>query len=509
MAHNKKSVINRLDTLIKAASDRKTASPGDDLNKDNGTGAVQTGMRMSENKTDAAKSTKAMVDGGATVNPSNASVTMSTDGASAVSTNGQHGATGGVLAVKGEAPNDKGGSIKSASLQDQLRAAAAAAEAPVVKVAEVATPKGEVKPVLTKEAALDAVRSVLKTAAPRELSNVEKFVAKHVKAGSIKVAGDVSGMSDGGAADTGVQDLIKKLTDGSINEEQAEQILMAMLQDGSVSKDELVQAMGEMHAPGAAGDPAAAGAPGGDAGAPPAGDPSGAGDPGAAAAGAPAGGDAPPADAGMDQAKVAMLHIDENHPQYFSKLALLYPDEMTQASQACVHFAELLIKAAEATPGGDLNADNGTKKVEEAPGTAKPSTDKGATAAAVDTNVAAKLPAAKDGAKTGGDAGAMPVAPPTDPAAGGPPADSAGGPPTDPMASAGIAPQGADEQAALAAFLKQTGLTPESLMQLLQAQAGAPADPSMAKAASYIHKVAALVASKAAQFELATPVSTK
>jgi hypothetical protein len=476
---NKKNILARLDGMIQAVgktASAKTASPGGDLRSDNGTQKPETGARMAENKADAAKSTKAMIDGGAAVNPVNGSVTSSTEGAAAAAIDGQSGSTGGVLACKGEAPNEKGGSIKSASIADQLRKAASDLETSAVAPVAAPSPAPAVK--VASVDALATVRGILgKTAdAKSALSGLEKHIAGLVKSGSIKVAGDAGAMDEHGAADAGVKDLIAKLESGEIPEEQAEQILVSALQSGDISKDELAQAMNELHAPGAAGDPAAQPAPQGDAGAPPA---------------------DPAADPAMSQ-KVAMADIGEDDERYLAKLAVLYPSEQKLAKEACIKFAEELIKAA-AAPGGDLDADNGTKKVEEAPTAAKPPKDLGATEAKVDDNVAHDLPAAKTAATKVADAGGMPVAPPAaDPSA------AAGAPPADPMSAAGIAPQGADQEAALDALLQQIGMTRDQLKAMLDQPAPAPADPAMQKAASYVTKVVAAMMSKNAAFELAT-----
>jgi hypothetical protein len=428
----------------KKAAVQKIASPGDGA--EDGTKKPETGAQMASNKSEAGKSTKAMIDGGAVANPANASVENSTDGATAVATDGKSGTKGADLEVSGKAPGSDGktaSDLAGLDLAKALRKAAESLDAPTaVPVTKVADAKGS------------EVSSVT--------SALDCFLARAARSSlQIKSAAE-GGPSDQQVGGDMTEKLLSALESGQIGEEDAEKMLTEMAQSGAISEQDLIQAMQAMHQAGGQGgqDPSAgAGAPPagpdaaamGGAGAPPAGPDAGA----MGGAGAPpmdpaAGAGAPPAGPEMGgdpamQAKMAAAHIDEKHPQYLEKLAAFYPGDLDAGYDICLKVAEFMAGQA-------------------------------------------------DGQAPKDDDQSIP-----DPIAG-PKAPEGGDPMTDD--SAVLSPQHPDEQKALQDLLAQMGLTVDDLKQLAAMKHQAPAgmDP---KVAAYREKAMTCILRKTAQAHLA------
>jgi hypothetical protein len=419
---------------------------------------------MASNKAEAAKSTAAMVDGGAKTNPANGSVTNSTEGATAVATDGKSGTKGADLEVKKDADNGpvaQSALSKTSSIVDELRKAASADETPAPAVEENAATK-----LLKKALAKDAP-------SPFE-ALVGKFMQKRAADAPPAPAADpaAGAPADAGAppapkgddkgGDAGVDQLMQAIQSGQLTEEDAEKLLMEGVQSGAITEQDLMEAMQALHGQG--GDAAAG------AGAPPAGDPAAGGapapapmDPAAGAAAAPAGPDAGMVNDPALEAKMAHADIGPEDPRYLSKLASLYPEEIEAGYAAFLKLAEDMV---------------------------------------------AEDPAA------GADAGAPPAppAPANDPAAGAAPA---GGAPLDPAQmsdpAAAIAPQDDAQKQALTQILAEMHITPEQAVQLLSTQVPpAPAgDPAAMKTAEYRVRVRSLLLNKVAALQEAACTTPK
>lgn len=491
----KKNILSDLDRMItKVAAEKqaalKQASPGDDV--EDGTKKPETGAQMASNKSEAGKHTAAKVDGGAKTNPSNASVEMSTDGSTAVATDGQSGTKGADLEVKHQAANGPEGGIKgddkktaaAPSLIDELRKAAAAEES---AAAPTKTEKTAVSASAGNEpnGAMSLLNKVLgKTAsAQQQLTPFECFLVKAARA-NLKQAAD--GMSDQQVAGDTSDKLLQALQSGSVSEEDAEKMLTEAVQSGAITEQDLMQAMQQLQGQGG-GDPAGAGAgtPPADAGA--GGAPMGAG-PGPSA-GPGAGGD-PAAGAAMgamgsgpDQAaaadpmggmgaKMAAADVGPEHPEYIKKLAALYRSDM----EAGYEFA---VKLAEELSGDDGDDDKGKDS--------QPADKSGDAGKPQETPSPAQAPAAPPaapGADAGMGAGAMGAGP---------------GAMGDPGAA--VHPKSEEEKQALLQVLAEMGIKPEDLQQLLAAPVQAPADPAAAKLAAYRTKVRTVILTKVAALQ--------
>ncbi len=453
----KQNLLNDLNRLVHTMSAEKRASvkkasPGDGV--ENGTSAPATGAQMASNKTEAAKSTAAMVDGGAKTNPANGSVTNSTEGATAVATDGQTGTKGADLEVKKDADN---GSVpqsslsKTSSLVEELRKAASAEEAPVkeenaaTKLLKKALAKAEPSPF---ELLADAYAKNLKTAAdPMADAGAPAPAAPGADAGA-PPAPAADPAAAGGDAGGGVDQLMQAIQSGQLDEATAEKLLMEGVQSGAISEQDLMEAMQAVQGQGGGGagaapaDPAAGGAP---APAPM--------DPAAGAAPAP-GGDAGGApmvnDPGLE-AKMAAADVGPEHPEYLAKLAHLYRPEMEAGYVTFLKLAEDMVaedKGHDAPPGPDSIS------------------------------------------------------------AGAPPADAPGAPAAGQMTDphAGLAPQGADQKQALLQVLAEMGLTEDDLKKLLATPTPDPAaapggDPAAMKVAEYRVRVRNTLLSKVAALQ--------
>jgi hypothetical protein len=343
-----KNIAADLQKLLKRASESKTelvkkaedsgpatAAEGAVGKTESPTSGTQLAGTMAEAK---ATQTAAAVDNGAKTNPVGGSVANSTEGAAASSVNGQSGA---------KAPGEMGSTVDKTTVNaDVMGAPAPNSDSGSFKSARAES--------------IRAIAASLHKAAAELLSPMDKFLAKAARANpnpQIKKAAE--GMDDKALADASAGSIDDQIQSGQIDDATAAQILQEALAEGAITKEELMAAAQELQggdAGGAAGGDAG-GAPGGDA---PSGDDTAAADP-AAMAGGDAGGEPAPdaaADNGSDPmamdpnaaAKVAMAHIDSNHPDYVQKLARAYPQAMQQGFELFqVCHSDLVKQAASAT----------------------------------------------------------------------------------------------------------------------------------------------------------------
>ena len=193
-------IMADLDGLIKKAAEvdseglAKSASPGDPLTSDNGTTAPETGAQMASNNEEAGKHTAAKVDGGAETNPAGASVTMSTEGATAASTDGQEGPSGADLEDKHQAANgDEGGLSGDPADLDKKTASElignARSLAGELKTAAESLPVDEAAEKATQKLASALGKSEGHSdSASAELTGFDRMLAKRAMEAALKVA---------------------------------------------------------------------------------------------------------------------------------------------------------------------------------------------------------------------------------------------------------------------------------------------------------------------------------
>ncbi len=488
-----RTIMEDLDLMIKRASEvpteglRKAASPADPLDSDNGTEAVKKGEQYNKNVEEAGKHTAAKVDGGAEANRPGASVEASTEGATAVSTDGQEGGKGADLEVKGEADN---GPVP----QSELSKSAAEFISTGRKISAWLKSAAEKAPVdANAEAAQQKVASILgksngQPEAAKPLTGMSAFIAKKAMEAA---GGEAIPGGEQGAAQAGAQELMRALQNGEIDDEQATQILQEAARSGALSPEDLqeLQALSEQMGveAGAGGDPAAAGAPpGGDAGAPPADAAGGEGPAGALPPGGDAGGELTPED--LQAMKVAALDVGPGHPDYPQKLRVLHKDAHAFGFNLAIKTAQELEEAARHEAGeGEGEGDEGSEgaKAEEGDSAAH---EQGETPA---QETAEHLPGGEE-AGAPGIAAAVPAAaaPTGSPVAG------------DPLA--GLEAKTPEEQAALMQVLQEMGIDPQELASLRAAPV-----PAMDKVASYKAQVSAAIFKKAAALQIAQTSTNK
>jgi hypothetical protein len=304
---SKTNSLAELDALIKRASAAKqtqlskaAAKVSDQLDADSGqTTKPSTGEQAAfQEKAQQRDYPDNAVDKNADDTPVGASVTKSTDGATAVATDGQEGGKGAMLSIKGKAdngpedtdsPDNNGfnsGAFKQAAAELRKRAEA------LVKIAEAS------------------------------ISPLGRFLANAVRnAPDAKLAKQAQEMPMDDLAGTVEDDLMARIEAGEIGEEEAMAILEEAVASGAVSEEDLAAAAAEMEAAGAAGAPA----PTGDM--PPA--------PVDEMAGDPLAEDM--------QAKLASADIGPDHPDYLKKLAA----EQQDSFHAGASFFEQLLKKAQ------------------------------------------------------------------------------------------------------------------------------------------------------------------
>jgi hypothetical protein len=500
-----RTIMEDLDLMIKRASEvpteglAKSASPADPLDSDNGTEAVKKGEHYNKNVEEAGKHTEAKVDGGAVANKPGASVEASTEGATAVSTDGQEGGKGADLEVKGEADN---GPVP----QSELSKSAGELISTGRKMSAWLKSAAEKLPVdANAEAAQQKVASILgksngQPEAAKPLTGMSAYIAKKAMeaAGGGDAAAGAAAIPGGeqGAAQAGAQELMAALQNGEIDDAQAEQILQEAARSGALSPEDLqeLQALSEQMG----GQDGAQ--PGADAGAPPA-DAAGAGAPPADAAGGagPAGALPPGGDAGGEPApedlqamKVAALDVGPGHPDYPQKLRTLHKAAHAFGFNLAIKTAQELEEAAKHEAGeGKAHEGSEGKKQEDAEKEGESSKhEQGETPA---QEHAEHLP----GGEEAGAAGVAPAAPVIPGAA--PTGEPMSG---DPLA--GLEAKTPEEQAALLQVLQEMGLDPQALQQLQAAPV-----PAMDKVASYKARVSAAIFKKAAAIQIAQTSTNK
>jgi hypothetical protein len=269
------AIIKDLDSLIKSAAEiksagLKTAAPADPLDKGNGTQAVVTGAQYNKNVEEAGKHTAAKVDGGAEANKANASLEASTEGATAVATDGQSGAKGADLEVKKDADN---GTVSQSELSktsaaldkcasEWLGYAKGVSEGLVKAAAELPVDDAAAKAVTKLAGILGKSDSQAKVAAS-DLTAFDRLLAKKAQEAGL------GGEEVVGQAQAGAGDLMQRLQSGQVTEEEAAQILTEAAQSGALSEQDLAELQQLAEAQGAGGgDPAAAAAGGAPAPAP-------------------------------------------------------------------------------------------------------------------------------------------------------------------------------------------------------------------------------------------------
>jgi hypothetical protein len=503
-----RTIMEDLDLMIKRASEvpteglRKAASPADPLDSDNGTEAVKKGEHYNKNVEEAGKHTAAKVDGGAEANKPGASVEASTEGATAVSTDGQEGGKGADLEVKGEADN---GPVP----QSELSKSAAELISTGRKISAYLKSAAEKAPVdANAAAAQQKVASILgksngQPEAAKPLTGMSAYIAKKAMEAA---GGEAIPGGEQGAAQAGAQELMQALQNGEIDDEQAAQILQEAARSGALSPEDLqeLQALSEQMggAAGAGGDPAAAGAPpGGDAGAPPADAMGGAGPAGALPPGGDAGGELPPED--LQAMKVAALDVGPGHPDYPQKLRTLHKAAHTFGFNLAIKTAQELEEAArhEAGEGEGHEGSEGAKAEEGKKEGDSAAHEQGESPAQEN---AEHLPGGEEAGIPGGDpAAAAAGIPGGDPAAGIPGAAPTGSPINgDPLA--GLEAKTPEEQAALMQVLQEMGIDPQELANLRAAPV-----PAMDKVASYKARVSAAIFKKAAALQIAQTSTNK
>ncbi len=484
-----RNIMEDLDLMIKRAAEvpteglRKAASPADPLDSDNGTEAVQKGEHYNKNVEEAGKHTAAKVDGGAEANKPGASVEASTEGATAVSTDGQEGGKGADLEVKGEADN---GPVS----QSELSKSASEYISDGRKISTWLKSAAERLPVdANAEAAQQKVASILgksngQPEAAKPLTGMRAYLAKKAMEAA---GGEAIPGGEQGAAQAGAQELMQALQNGEIGDEQATQILQEAARSGALSPEDLqeLQALSEQMGGEEGGQPGAdAGAPpggelppGGDAGAgaPPAEAMGGAGPAGALPPGGDAGGELPPED--LQAMKVAALDVGPGHPDYPQKLRTLHKAAHTFGFNLAIKTAQELEEAARHEAGeGEEEGESAAHEQGETPA----------------QETAEHLPGGEEAGLPGGDPAAAAAA------------DAPTGSPVNGDPLAGLEAKTPEEQAALMQVLQEMGINPQELDNLRAAPV-----PSMDKVASYKASVSAAIFKKAAALQIGQTSTNK
>lgn len=294
MPHN---ILDDLEKMVKSAAAKKaealekeaqdTSSKLDSA--DDGTSPATTGEQAAaqisaQNETYPDNA----ADTGANDNEAGASVDKSTEGATAVATDGDEGAQGADLSVKKDADNGE--------------------EKPENKVDGNGGATGAFK-----TAAADARETAaqLNKLAQDILSPLDRFLVKAAKASNdsnVKTAAE--GMGEDELADAAAASLLEQIEAGELSDEEAAQILDEAVSSGAVDPAELEAIAAE-----AEGAPAEAG-------------------------GAPVE-EAPDMMPGLDKVAAAS-DVGPDHPEYLHKLASLYPEEMQAGFNFAVKLAEEL-----------------------------------------------------------------------------------------------------------------------------------------------------------------------
>jgi hypothetical protein len=387
-----KKIAADLDAMIKRASEKKaevlkkTAGISAKLDgAEDGTSPSTTGEQAADNKKESGKMQDNSVDGGAKDNAEGKTLEVATDGAKAVSTDGQEGGKSEEFKVKSE-------------------------EKP-----------GDTENVGVKVAAARKLASDLSALADSLIDPLGKFLVKAARASAdpkVKVAAEA--MPDDQLANQASDVLMEQLQSGQISDQEAEQILQEAVQAGAISPEEIQEAVAMVSQEGAA--PEAAGLP-----------------PEAAAP------EAAVAEEGIEdpvlEAKLAAAQIGPNHPEYITKLAHVYDDDIAAGAALFDKIAEELVAAGE-------KVENPVEKKEE-------EKEESPKEEAAEKHEESETPAQEKKEETGAQV-------------------------IDAMAGANLAPTNPEEAQALEAVKAELGLSDEDLKQL----AATPLPPQMDKVAS-------------------------
>jgi hypothetical protein len=286
------SIKADLDKLVKRAAAQKTqltksaesVSAKADSAED-GTSPATTGEHAAHNKEMAAQYTAAAVDGGAPTNTVGKSVEKSTDGATAVATDGSEGS---------DTSKTEMGEPKKADNGTEL-------------------PQNKVASVLKLAEELDAVAESL-------ITKFDRFLIKAARASSDKqVKTAAEGMDDGALAGDVNDQLLAKIESGEMSDEEAQAILEEAVASGAIAPEEIQALAAE--AGGEGGAPV-------DGGMPPA---------------APA---APEGEAELspeDAARVEAAQVGPDSPEYMGKIASAYAAEMDAGYKFFMKLAEEIV----------------------------------------------------------------------------------------------------------------------------------------------------------------------
>jgi hypothetical protein len=399
-----KKIAADLDAMIKRASEKKaevlkkTAGISAKLDgAEDGTSPSTTGEQAADNKKESGKMQDNSVDGGAKDNKEGKTLEVATDGAKAVATDGQEGGKSEEFKVKSE-------------------------EKP-----------GDTENVGVKVAAARKLASDLSALADSLIDPLGKFLVKAARASADpKVKTAAEGMPDDQLADQASDVLMEQLQSGQISDEEAEQILQEAVQAGAISPEEIQEAVAMVGQEGAAPAPAA------DAGLPP-------------VEAAPVAPEAALPEEGVEdpvlEAKLAAAQIGPDHPEYLTKLAHVYEDDIAAGAALFDKIAEELIAAGE-------KVENPAEKKEEVKEEAKAEGEPVKEEVA-EKHEASETPAQEKKEETGAQV-------------------------IDAMAGANLAPTNPEEAQALEAVKAELGLSDEDLKQL----AATPLPPQMDKVAS-------------------------
>lgn len=296
---SKTNSLAELDALIKRASaskyeqlSKQAAKVSDQLDQDSGqtttpTTGEQAAFQGNAQKRDYPANA---VDNDADSTPVGASVTASTDGATAAALDGQSGGKGAVLSIKGKADNGPEDTDSPDNNGFNSGAFKQAAEA------------------LRKRA------EYLRKVAESTISPLGRFLANAVRnAPDAALAKKAQEMPMDDLAATVEDDLMGRIAAGEISEEEAMAILQDAIASGAVSEEDLAAAAAEMEGAEAAAPEAPA---------------------------APV--EEPPVDDAMT-AKLASAAIGPDHPEYINKLA----SERREDVEAGYNFFQQLMKKAQ------------------------------------------------------------------------------------------------------------------------------------------------------------------
>lgn len=450
-------IAQDLDSLLSRARQSKTAALKEAETKtaaesisakldaaDDGTSPATTGAQAAASESAQKEQyPEPAVDVGAKDSQVGQSVEMSTDGATAVATDGQEGTEGADLDIEKEADNGE--------------------EKPENKVDGNGGATGAFK---EASASFSKIARELKEAADSLLTPLDRFLVKSARASDDKAFRKIAmGMDDAELADAAGGSLMGQVDAGELGDEEAAAILQEALASGAITEEDIAQAVAEMEGggmpPGAAAEEGVVeeGLPGGGAVAE---------EIAGEAIPMEGGGEEMIEDEGLE-AKLAMAQVGPDKPDaYIRKLAQHYSAEVDAGYAYGMQLAERLNKQAE-DEEAEEETEEASEKSESAEGKAE-------------TEVAEA--AASDAPVNVEEAGEVEVEVPAPMMAPGPE-----------MGAALPQPATPEEAAALQAVMAELGLDEAGLAALMNTEA-APMDKMAAAKASYraaiLNKVAAL-----------------